>query len=248
MHQSRLEAMSPAIDDIRPVERSMPAETNVGPVERYISLLAGSALLVSGLQRRSLALLLGGGAMLYRGATGFCPVYKTLESSGGMDFKTDINLEETITVQKSVEEVYSLWRWVENLPRFMSHLESVTAVTERRSHWVAKIRRPLRLEWDATIVEDQENQRISWHSLPGSRIDHTGSVFFHPVPGRNATEVKVIFSYKPPAGSAGAAIAKLLATLTEHHVREDLRAFKAMLETGEKPTTAGQPSGGAKLQ
>jgi uncharacterized membrane protein len=247
MHQSRLEAMNPAIDDIRPVRRGRSAAFNVGPVERYISLFSGSALLLSGVRRQSLSRLLGGTALFYRGLTGFCPVYKMLESSADLEFQTGLNFEETVTVYKPVEEVYSMWRRVENLPRFMSHLESVTAVNEHQSHWVAKIPPPLRLEWDATVIKDQ-NQRISWRSLSGSSIDHTGSVFFHPVPGRNATEVKVIFSYKPPAGSAGAAIAKLLATLTEHHIREDLRAFKAMLETGEKPTTAGQPSGGAKLQ
>jgi uncharacterized membrane protein len=47
----------------------------------------------------------------------------------------------------------------------------------------------------------------------------------------------------PPAGSVGKAVAKLLAILTEQQFREDLRAFKAVTESGEKPTITGQSSG-----
>ena len=60
---------------------------------------------------------------------------------------------------------------------------------------------------------------------------------------RNLTEVKIIMSYRPPLGTAGQAVAKLIGRLTEHQIREDLRAFKTMAEAGEKPTIAGQPVG-----
>ena len=241
MHQSRVEAVNFASDDIRSPGRT--PEINVDPAERGISIIAGAALLFSGLRRQSLPFLVGGGALLYRGVSGFCPVYSVLQSSAAARLKNGLQVEETVTVRKSPAEAYALWRRLENLPRFMSHLESVTVSDDRQSHWIGKIPAPLRLEWDAAIIDDQENKRISWRSLPGSSIDHTGSVFFHSVPPRNATEVKVIFSYHPPAGSGGAAVAKLLETLTEQQIREDLRAFKAIAETGEKPTTAGQPSG-----
>jgi uncharacterized membrane protein len=241
MHQGRLEALSPAPDDIRPASGSNSAEINVDPTERGISIAAGLLLLLSGLRRGSLALVLGGGALLYRGASGNCPIYRALVPT-----KRGLQVEETITVRKAPQEVYALWRNLENLPRFMSHLESVSAAHDHKSHWVAKIPAPFRLEWDADIIDDQENKRISWRSLPGSTIYHTGSVFFHSVPARNSTEVKVIFSYCPPGGSAGAAVAKLFETLTEQQIREDLRGFKAIVETGEKATTAGQPSGRGK--
>ena len=243
MHQGRFEALDPAPDDVRPSGASKSPEINVDPTERGMSIAAGGLLLLCGLRRGSLPLVLGGGALLYRGASGNCPLYRALESSRGASLKRGLQVEETITVHKAPEEVYALWRRLEDLPRFMSHLESVTALNDRQSHWVAKLPAPFRLEWNATIIDDQENRRISWQSLPGSSIHHTGSVFFHAVPARNSTEVKVIFSYHPPAGSAGAAIAKLFETLTEHQIREDLRAFKAVVETGEKPTIAGQPSG-----
>ena len=52
-----------------------------------------------------------------------------------------IKVEKSITVNRPAEEVYRFWRNLENLPRFMDHLESVTVLDENRSHWVAKARR-----------------------------------------------------------------------------------------------------------
>jgi len=232
--------LRPAPDDVRPPRSD---DVNLAAVERGISAACGTLLVLSGLRRRSLPILIGGSALIYRGATGVCPVYRAIESQAGAPLSDGLQVEETITVNKPPEFVYALWRRLENLPRFMSHIESVTVTVGNQSHWVAKLPAPLRLEWDAEIVNEQENKKLSWRSLPGSRIDHSGTVFFHFVPSRNSTEVKVILTFKPPAGSIGASIARLLNFLTKSQIRSDLRAFKAVAETGEKPTTIGQPSG-----
>ena len=72
-----------------------------------------------------------------------------------------------VTVQAEPHALYALWRDLENLPRFMSHLESVRTdpADELRSHWV--VRGPLNrtVEWDAEIVEDLVDRRISWRSV-----------------------------------------------------------------------------------
>ena len=239
MHKSGVEALSPAPDDIRPIRQNTPAEIDDSMAERSLFLLGGGALLLYGLRRGKLAMMLGGGALLYRGATGFWPLHDALDAE-----MNRLQIEESITVQKPVEEVYSVWQRVEDFPRLMSHLESVSRVDGTQSHWVA--RTPLRLEWDAEITDEQENRKMSWRSLPGSRIEHVGSVFFHPVPARNGTEVKIIISYKPPAGRLGAAAARLVGSLTTSQIREDLRAFKAFIEAGEKPTNASYRDGGKK--
>ncbi|MGH7769962.1 MAG: SRPBCC family protein, partial [Candidatus Binatia bacterium] len=74
-------------------------------------------------------------------------------------------------------------------------------------------------------------------------VEHAGAIYFRPVPGTHATEVRVVLSYRPPGGVAGTAVAKLLSAVTEHQLQEDLRSFKAIIEAGEKPTIAGQPVG-----
>jgi uncharacterized membrane protein len=56
--------------------------------------------------------------------------------------------------------------------------------------------------------------------------------------------VKVNIDYIPPAGRVGAWVAKLFGEEPQQQIREDLRNFKRIMETGEAPMTTGQSSGG----
>jgi uncharacterized membrane protein len=53
----------------------------------------------------------------------------------------------------------------------------------------------------------------------------------------------VHLQYSPPGGKVGASIARLFGKDAETEIREDLRRFKQLIETGEVPTTSGQPRG-----
>jgi uncharacterized membrane protein len=120
----------------------------------------------------------------------------------------------------------------------MAHVESVT-VAGTRSHWVVKAPAGMTVAWDAEIVEDVENERIAWRSLPGSDVQHSGSVRFMRAAGARGTEIRVELMYTPPAGTVGRAIAKLFGEEPEQQVRDDLRRFKQLAETGEIPVSDG---------
>ena len=140
-----------------------------------------------------------------------------------------IKVERSVVVNRPVQEVYQFWRNFENLPRFMDHLESVTVLDENRSHWVAKAPAGARVEWDATIHNEIENELIAWRSLPKADINNAGSVHFTRR-GDGGTEVRVVLSYEPPAGKLGAAVAKLLGEEPSTQVDDDLRRFKQVME------------------
>jgi uncharacterized membrane protein len=140
-----------------------------------------------------------------------------------------VKVEKSITVNLPVQEVYRFWRNFENLPRFMDHLESVNVLDENRSHWVAKAPAGTRVEWDATIHNEIENQLIAWRSLPGSEVNNAGSVHFTPIDAYR-TEVQVVLSYEPPAGKLGAAVARVLGEEPSRQVEDDLRRFKQVME------------------
>jgi uncharacterized membrane protein len=144
-----------------------------------------------------------------------------------------VRVEKSITVNRPPAEVYQFWRDFENLPRFMSHLESVQVLDEQRSHWVAKAPVGMTAEWDAEIIDDTPNERISWHSLEGATAPNAGSVRFKPAPGGRGTMVTVAIEYKPPGGAIGAAIASLFGEEPQQQVTDDLRAFKQVMEIGE---------------
>jgi uncharacterized membrane protein len=221
-------------------------QVNVGEAERWLSMIGGGALMIYGLRRSfgSLMLALGGGALLYRGLTGHCSVYDAIGiNTADPSANAGVTVEAAVTVNKPLSEVYRFYRNLENHPRFVSHLESVQTIGGNRSHWVAKAPLERSIEWDAEIVEEQENALISWRSLPGADIDNAGTVRFQELSNGRGVEVQVKLDYTPPVGAAGSGLAKLLNTLTTAQLREDLRHFKQLLEAGERPTTTDQPAG-----
>jgi uncharacterized membrane protein len=219
--------------------RAVSHPRNVGDLERGLSLIGGGALVLYGLRRSlgNLALMLGGGALIYRGLTGYCAAYQALGvNTAHRDTGHGVALGATITVNKPAAEVYRFWRHLENHPRFMQHLESVVTTNGKRSHWVAKAPLPAPIEWDADIVAERENAMLSWRSLPGADVENAGTVRFRELPNGRGTEVRVRLEYAPPGGVVGVAVANLFKTLTEQQLKEDLRRFKQIIETGETPT------------
>jgi uncharacterized membrane protein len=110
------------------------------------------------------------------------------------------------------------------------------------SHWVAKA--PLGIvEWDAEIAQDRPGELIAWRSVEGSQVDHSGSVRFADAPGDRGTEIHVHMHVKAPAGRAGLTVAKLLGEEPTVQVKDDLRRFKQIMETGEIVRSEGSPEG-----
>lgn len=135
-----------------------------------------------------------------------------------------------ITIMRPVSDVYGFWRNLEQLPRFMAHLEAVRPIDGVRSHWVARTPVGLKIEWDAEIVEDRRNERIAWRSIKGSKLPSSGSVSFTPTLDGLGTEVRVEMQMLAPGTSVGAALGKLFAG---PQIEGDLRRLKQVLETGE---------------
>ena len=155
-------------------------------------------------------------------------------------------VQTAITIGRPASEVYAFWRRLENLPRFMNNVESVTEIDDRRSHWVAKSPLGFRAEWDAEIVEDQEGRLLSWQSLPGASVHNAGTVHFEEATGGRGTVVRVNLEYRSESGLVQM-VGKVLKPITKQEVREDLRRLKELLETGEIPTIEGQPHGTRSL-
>ncbi len=154
--------------------------------------------------------------------------------------------EGFITINRSPADVYAFWRKLENLPRFMRHLASVQETGPRTSHWVIEAGGTT-VEWDAEIVDDVPGSRLSWRAIEHADVPNEGTVVFAPAPGNRGTEVHVTMTYEPPAGALGATVAKALGHDPEQLLPGELRRLKQLLETGEMPTTAGQPHGKRSL-
>lgn len=225
-------------------------EKNLSQTERIISGAAGGGLIAYGLKRRDatgVVLAVVGGLLGLRAATGHCQVKdalntENLRSNLQSRLSSKVAVKKAVTINKSQAELFSFWRNFENLPQFMNHLESVKNIDATNSHWVAKAPLGYTVEWDAQIIDEIFNEKISWRTKDGADIPSSGFVEFNPTTERG-TEVVVHLWYEAPAGKLGALAAKIFGEEPSQQVEEDLRRLKSLMEAGLIMKTDGQPSG-----
>lgn len=229
-------------------EERADAAQNIGDTQRLASAIAGVGLVIEGWRRRSLAgggLAIGGMALLYRAATGYCPAFDAMgiDTRGLQDTsrlgrrKVHSNqatkIKISIEISRSPSELYRFWRTLDNLPKIMSHLESVQVINGRFSHWRVKTLPGLpTIEWDAEIINEVENERIGWRSLNDSDVDQAGSVEFEPIGDGRMTRLTVTLQYAPIAGRLGAAVSKFIGQDPDFKIADDLQRFKESMEAG----------------
>ncbi|HZG43686.1 MAG TPA: SRPBCC family protein [Longimicrobium sp.] len=229
-------------------------EVNVGRTERLVSTLGGGALALAGAKRRGVpgALLATlGAALLHRGVTGHCHLY----SAVGVDTSRDTvdarevipaaegagtRVQASVTIGRSAEELYAYWRDFTNAPKFMHRIIRVEVLEGgQRSKWTAEGLRGRSIEWSSELTDDRPG-RIAWTTLPGSELPHRGFVEFTPGARPGETIVHHALDFDPPGGIVGQAIASALHELPEVMLRDDLRRFKQLMETGMVPRTGGR--------
>lgn len=154
-----------------------------------------------------------------------------------------VNTVQTVAVNRSPEECYRFWRNFENLPRFMQHVKTVRVLDDGCTHWEVQGPAGMNVEWDAELTEDRPGERIAWRSREGADVKNSGSVQFEHGPAGHGTFIKARITYEAPGGKTAALMAKLIGKEPGQLVNGDLRRFKHIVETGEIPTTDGQPHG-----
>ena len=218
---------------------------NVSQNERGASLLGGVALLGIAVVRRGWAgAALGafGSVLVVRGATGRCPVYRSLgiRTEGGQ-MSREVELTRAITIQAPLEKVRGFFLDAVQVGRVARFLEVNADGPDR---WTVAAQLPQlgrRSEWDMTVV--QEKDRIELRSGPGAPFEHTVRIELEPAPGDRGTEAIVTVCATPPGGLAGVMVGRWLARLLEPGLGAQLAKVKQQIETGEVATVGNVPSG-----
>jgi uncharacterized membrane protein len=141
-----------------------------------------------------------------------------------------IAVKQTVTLNSTPAELYLFWKNFENLPLFLSHLESVSRVSDRVSHWVAKAPAGASVEWDVEIVDDQPGRRIGWRTLPGSQVTHEGMVSFEPATVGRGSVLHIEMLYLPPQGKVGMRIVRSFGREPALQIADDLQRLAQLLE------------------
>ena len=205
--------------------------SNVGNMERLLTIAAGAALLGYAWRQRSPGFGVASAGLLARGATGYCPAYAAMgidhsDSRHALGGPKGVHVRESISVDAPAEELYTFWRRLEWLPEVMPHLERVEQLDSRTSRWTAKTFGQVPVTWLAEIVNEVPFETIGWRTLPGETVQHAGSVVFKRLPGTGGTEVRVHLQYSPPGGKAAAWFAALVGQDPSKMTRDGLESLR----------------------
>lgn len=134
-------------------------------------------------------------------------------------------MEKSVTVDLPVSTVYDQWTQFETFPQFMEGVEEVRQIDNTHLHWKADILGVTR-EWDAEIVDQTPDERITWRATDGTTND--GTVSFAPEEMGQRTKVTLRIDFEPTGIVEKAGD---VAHLVQHRVSGDLDRFKDFIES-----------------
>lgn len=126
-----------------------------------------------------------------------------------------ITIDKKITIQAPIEKVFNFWKEYQNFSKYIDDIESISKLSDTRSHWIINGPLHTHVEFDADTVECQQNKYIKWIAIHEVENDHlseqaeeklqeempvagTGELFFNEIaPG--STEVHLKFHYTLPS-------------------------------------------------
>jgi hypothetical protein len=96
---------------------------------------------------------------------------------------------------------------------------------------------PTRVRTAITVFRDEDEVRrgfraFEWRAFDAAELERAGDVRFVGAPGNRGTEVYLDHEPMTRGGAAGAALAKAVGKAPDQAINDDLRRFKARVETG----------------
>ena len=137
------------------------------------------------------------------------------------------SVDAEIEVGVPVSTAYNQWTQFEEFPQFMEGVDEVKQLDNTLLHWAATIS-GRHAEWDAKIIEQQPDRRITWESVDGKRT--RGTVTFAEA-GPDRSRVRLHMSYRPDgtAERVGSAIG-----LDSRRINSDLARFRDLIEARQQ--------------
>lgn len=132
-------------------------------------------------------------------------------------------ITKSVDVEADVTTVYNQWTQFADFPRFMEGVDHIEQRDATHTHWTISVAGVTR-EFDATITEQNPDERVAWKSDSGP--NHAGVVTVHRL---DATSTRVTVQMDiDPEGFVENAADKL--GVLDHRVQGDLDRFKKFIE------------------
>lgn len=160
-----------------------------------------------------------------------------------MDPSSAKRLTHAVSILRTPEELFAAWHDPTRIAAHLRHLQG-RFEEEEEEEGEAEPRTPLTFQ----VVNDVEPALIEWVAREGDSERFRGTVTFREAPGRRGTEVRLSVTIDDATGRLQKTLDRFRGRGPSFLIHEDLRNFKQLMETGEFPTTRGQPSGKRTLK
>ncbi len=143
-------------------------------------------------------------------------------------------LEHTVQVEVDapIDVVWGMWADLEQMPRWMKWIDSVTVLEDNPELSLWKLDTGgFNFSWRSRILKVVEHQIIQWESVDG--LPNRGAIRFYD--RQNSSIVKLTVGYAIP-GIIGKLMDNLfLGRVVESTLQENLQRFKEYAQTGVSP-------------
>lgn len=151
------------------------------------------------------------------------------------------DIERSITIEDvPQDELYRRWRDPDTLRRIMAPIADIQSTGEGQSRWSAGHNLG---SWAMRLADDQPGEYMCWQAQDEGALIREASVRFRPAAGNRGTVVVLRASLDPPGSMLGRVATRMLNnTVPAALASKSLHYFKALVQTGEIPTTERQPA------
>lgn len=145
------------------------------------------------------------------------------------------------TIARPQSEVFAILRNVGNFPMFFENLERVEILENEISNWHFKGEENYSVP--IQIRSGLDGDLLVWKSLDAAGFVYTLAIHLEPAQYGRGTVARLIVTYDATSGAIASIFEKMFGADATILSRKNLQRLKAFCETGNVPTTDGQPSG-----
>lgn len=151
-----------------------------------------------------------------------------------------IKIEESITISRSVAEVFAFYRDVRNLPRFLGDVIGVEPIDFRSSRWTVQGPFGMKVRWTSVVTDLMEEAHIFYEASSGI-FKTEWKIYFSE--GRSPEEAVVREVLIQPGGALGQVVLAMFGKHPAAEVHSNLRRLKQLIENGRVADTSNSVPG-----
>jgi len=150
-------------------------------------------------------------------------------------------IEDSVTIQCPVDEVFKFHRDFKNLPSFLGDVVAVEQTGPATSRWTIQGPFGIRGHWTVRVTEERTNELIRYETVTAPGLRTYWEIHFAAGAEARTTEVREMM--KLPLGKLGRAALALIGKFPAEEVHANLHRLKQVMETGRVTDTSYSVSG-----